>query len=156
MNLFAKQKWRHRWGEQVYGHWVGKERWVKLGDWDWHINTTVYKMGFPGGTSGKEICQCRRHETWVQSLGQEDSLKKGMATHSSILAWRVPWTEQPGRPQSMGSKRVGHDWVTNTHFTCLLRNLYAGQAAAVRTSFGTNDWFKIERSIRLYIVTLFI
>ena len=48
-------------------------------------------------------------ETWVQSLGQEDSLEKGMATHSSILAWRIPWTEEPGRLQSMGSQRVGHD-----------------------------------------------
>ena len=48
-------------------------------------------------------------ENQVQSLGQEDSLDKGMATHSSILAWRVPWTEEPGGLQSMGSQRVGHD-----------------------------------------------
>ena len=48
-------------------------------------------------------------ETWVQSLGQEDPLKKEMATHSSILAWRIPWTEEPGGLQSMGSQRVGHD-----------------------------------------------
>ena len=48
-------------------------------------------------------------ETQVQSLGQEDPLEKGMATHSSILAWRIPWTEEPGRLQSMGSQRVGHD-----------------------------------------------
>ena len=48
-------------------------------------------------------------EIWVQSLGQEDPLEKGMATHSSILSWRIPWTEEPGRPQSMGSQRVGHD-----------------------------------------------
>ena len=41
-------------------------------------------------------------ETWVQSMGQEDPLEKGMATHSSILAWRIPWTEEPGRLQSMG------------------------------------------------------
>ena len=44
-------------------------------------------------------------ETWVQFLGQEDPLEKGMATHSSILAWRIPWTEEPGRPQSMGPQR---------------------------------------------------
>jgi len=43
-------------------------------------------------------------ETWVQSLGQEDPLEKGMATHSIILAWRIPWTEEPGRLQSMGSQ----------------------------------------------------
>ena len=48
-------------------------------------------------------------KTWVQSLGQEDPLEKGMATYSSILAWRIPWTEEPGRLQSMGSQRVRHD-----------------------------------------------
>ena len=47
-------------------------------------------------------------ETWVLSLGQEDPLEKGMATHSSILAWRIPWTEEPGVLQSMGLQRVGH------------------------------------------------
>ena len=48
-------------------------------------------------------------ETWVRSLGREDPLEKGMATHSSILAWKIPWTQEPGRLQSMGSQRVGHD-----------------------------------------------
>ena len=48
-------------------------------------------------------------ETWVQSLGQEDLLEKEMATDSSILAWKIPWTEEPGGRQSMGSPRVGHD-----------------------------------------------
>ena len=48
-------------------------------------------------------------ETWVQSLGWEDPLEKEMATHSSTLAWRIPWREEPGRLQSMGSQRVGHD-----------------------------------------------
>ena len=48
-------------------------------------------------------------ETWVQSLGWEDPLEKIMATHSSILAWRIPWTEEPGRLQSMGLQRVRHD-----------------------------------------------
>ena len=48
-------------------------------------------------------------ETWVQSLGLEDPLEKGIATHSIILAWRIPWTEEPGGLQSMGSQRVGHD-----------------------------------------------
>ena len=48
-------------------------------------------------------------ETWVQSLGQEDTLEKEMATHSSILAWRIPGMEEHGRLQSMGSQRVGHD-----------------------------------------------
>ena len=54
-------------------------------------------------------------ETQVQSLGWEDPLEKQMAIHSSILAWEIPWTEEPGRVQSMGSQRVGHDRGTNTH-----------------------------------------
>ena len=48
-------------------------------------------------------------ETWVQSLGREDFLEKEMATHSSILAWKIPWMEEPGVLQFMGSQRVGHD-----------------------------------------------
>ena len=52
-------------------------------------------------------------ETWVQSLGREDFLEKEMATHSSILAWKIPWTEKPGRLQSMGSQRVRHDGETS-------------------------------------------
>ena len=48
-------------------------------------------------------------ETWVQSLGREDPPEKAMATHSSTLAWKSPWTEQPGRLQSTGSQRAGHD-----------------------------------------------
>ena len=50
---------------------------------------------------------------WVCSLGQENPLEKGMATHFNVIAWRIPWTEEPGRLQSMVSQRVGHDWVTN-------------------------------------------
>ena len=53
-------------------------------------------------------------ETWVQSLGWEDTLEKGMAIHSSILAWEIPWTEEPGGLQSMGLQRVRHDWATHT------------------------------------------
>ena len=49
-----------------------------------------------------------RRETWVRSLGQEDPLEKEMATHSSTLAWEIPWMEEPDRPQSMGSQRAGH------------------------------------------------
>ena len=54
-------------------------------------------------------------ETWAWSLGQEDPLEKEVATHSSILAWRIPWTEEPGGLQSMESHRVRHDWATHTH-----------------------------------------
>ena len=54
-------------------------------------------------------------ETWVQFPGQEDPLEKGMATHSSILAWRIPWTEEPGRLWFIGSQRVGHDCSDSAH-----------------------------------------
>ena len=54
-------------------------------------------------------------ETQIKSLGQEDPLEKEKATQSSILAWRIPWTEEPGRLQSMGSQRIRHDGATNTY-----------------------------------------
>ena len=69
-------------------------------------------MGFPDGSDGKESACSVGTQVW--SLGQEVPLEKGMATHSSILAWRIPWREEPGGLQSMGLQRVGHDWVTNT------------------------------------------
>ena len=68
---------------------------------------------FPSGSDGKESA-CSQ-EIQVQSLGQEDPLEKGMATHSCILAWKTPWKEELGGLQYMGSQRVGQDWVTNTH-----------------------------------------
>ena len=58
-------------------------------------------------------------ETRVQFLGREDLLEKEMATHSSIFAWKPPWMVEPGRLQSMGSQRVGHDWATSLHFWSL-------------------------------------
>ena len=54
-------------------------------------------------------CLVAMQETWVRSLGQEDPLEKEMATYSSTLAWKIPWTEKPGRLQSMGLQRIGHD-----------------------------------------------
>ena len=52
-------------------------------------------------------------ETWIRFLGQEDPLEKGMTTHSTIIAWRISWTEEPGRLKSMGSQRIQHDPATN-------------------------------------------
>ena len=63
-------------------------------------------------------------ETWVLSLSQEDPLEKGMATHFSILAWEIPWTEEPSGVQSMESQRVGHDWVTNMFTLSVLANFF--------------------------------
>ena len=63
----------------------------------------TYRIGFPGGTVVKNLpAKQEMQETQVQSLGWEDPLEKGMATPSSILAWRIPWTDKPGRLQSMG------------------------------------------------------
>ena len=59
-------------------------------------------------------------ETWVWSLGWEDPLEKGLSTYSIILAWRIPWKEEPGGLQSMGLQRIGYDWATSFRFTSLL------------------------------------
>ena len=64
-------------------------------------------LSFPGGSDGKRLPAM--WETWVQSLGQEDPLEKEMVTHSSTLAWKIPWMEEPGRLQSMRLQRVRHD-----------------------------------------------
>ena len=68
---------------------------------------TPASLGFPGGSDGKESPAIQ--ETWVRSLGREDPLGEAMATHCSILAWRIPRTAEPGGLQSMGSQRAGHD-----------------------------------------------
>ena len=66
-------------------------------------------MGINGSAVKNLPARQEPQETWVRSLGQEDPLEEGMATHSSILAWRTPWTEEPGRLQPIGSQKVGHD-----------------------------------------------
>ena len=67
-------------------------------------------MGFPGGSAVKNPPVMQKlHETQVLSLDQEDPLEEGMAIHSSILAWRIPWREEPGWLQSIGSRRVRHN-----------------------------------------------
>ena len=68
-------------------------------------------------------------ETWVLSLSWEDPLEKAMATHSSTLAWKIPWTEEPGRLQSTGSQRVGHNWATS-----LLKALLPSSKAARKSN----------------------
>ena len=69
----------------------------------------IFKLGFPGGSDGKESACNALQETWVRSLDQEDPLEKEMVAHSSILAWRMPWTEEPGGLQSMWSQRIRHE-----------------------------------------------
>ena len=79
---------------------------------------------FPGGSVIKNLPA--KQEMRAQSLGWEDPLKKEMATHSSILAWRIPWTVEPGRLESMGLQRVGHDRVTNA-FTFLQAHFWKSE-----------------------------
>ena len=75
-------------------------------------------------------------ETWVQSLGWEGPLEEGMATHSSILAWKIPWTGKPGGPQSVGSQRVRHDWATNTFTIRGVRKLAGKDQGAFGNSYN--------------------
>ena len=75
-------------------------------------------LGFHGGSDSKES-----RETQVWSLGWEDPLKKGMATHSSILAWRISWTEESGRLPSMGLQRVRHNWVAFTSHMLIIKTI---------------------------------
>ena len=87
----------------------------ELGTWTGHLTGTnrslrnyffCYRASLVAQTV-KHLSTMR--ETWVRSLGRGDPLEKEMAIHSSTIAWKIPWTEEPGRPQSMGSQRVGHD-----------------------------------------------
>ena len=73
----------------------------------------------------------------VQSLGQEDPLKKEMATHSSILAWKIPCTEKPGRLQSIGSQRVRNNWKTNTYIYIIIHAL---KDSILKVQHKTNRW----------------
>ena len=98
-------------------------------------------------------------QKWVWSLGWKDPLVEEMATCSIILAREIPWTEEPGGLQSIALQRVGHDWSDLAHTYAhilifkmriilgLLRNLYAGQEATVRTGHGTTDWFQIGEGV---------
>ena len=77
------------------------------------VSAMITIAGFPGGSHVKNLPAVQ--ETRAQSLDREDPLEKGMATHSSILAWRILWTEEPGGLQSMESQRIRHDRATYTH-----------------------------------------
>ena len=78
------------------------------------LDVSICILGFPGTLVAQRVKHLpAMQETWVRSLSQEDPLEKEMATHSSTLAWKIPWTEKPGRLQSMGSQRVEHNWATS-------------------------------------------
>ena len=86
-------------------------------------------------------------ETQVPSLGREDPLEKGMLPHSSIFAWRIPWTEEPGGPQSMGPQRVGPDWVTNDIETENRLVVCLGQGGERKTQWRAEKWLPMSRRL---------
>ena len=100
-------------------------------------------------------------ETWVRSLGGEDPLEKEMATHSSTVAWKIPRTEKPGRLQSMGSQRVGHDWATSLSLSWEIVEGGGAWHAAVHGVTETwtwlNDWTsttkKLVENVNRFIIT---
>ena len=83
---------------------MGSQSWTQLKQFSTHVHMQWTSLV---AQTVKSLPIMR--ETWVQSLGREDPLEKEMATHSSILAWKIPWMEEPGRLQSMGWQRVGHN-----------------------------------------------
>ena len=89
---------------------------VSRGGINWKI---IYTLLYPGGSEVKASdCVClQRGRPGFHPCLREDPLKKEIATHSSILAWRIPWTEKPGGLQSTGSQRVGQDWATSLSFS---------------------------------------
>ena len=82
-------------------------------------------------------------KTWVQSPGWEDPLEKRMATHSSILAWRAPWTEEPGQLQAMGLPRTGHDLETNAHTHSFPQLLYFCMLLSLRMVLNFSPHFEV-------------
>ena len=102
-------KWKKLHGNKTQGH---------------HMRQFRYCSYLTGGASGKESArQCRRHGTQAWFLGWEDPSEEEMATHSSILAWEISWTEEPGRLRSTRLQRAGHDWAY-THKTMRMRVLW--------------------------------
>ena len=94
-------------------------------------------------------------ETRVRSLGREDLLEKEMAIHSSTIAWKIPWTEEPGRLQSMGSQRVGHDWATSHASKVILKILQATLQQYMNWEFlDVQAGFRKGRGIRDQIANI--
>ena len=133
--------------------------WVNSGSWWWTGRPGV--LGFMGSQRvghdwvtelnwTEPVAQMVKNppamqETWVQSLGQEDPLERRMATYSSILAWRIPWTEESGEPQSMGLQRVWHDWVTK-HTQAVLKGSLLNFILLAQLNHIPGQWKKLQKS----------
>ena len=100
-----------------------------------HVSSMKYSL-----VTQRVKCLPAMWETWVRSLGREDPLEKEMATHSSTLAWKIPWMEEPGGPQLMGSQRVGHDGAT---LLCFHPFWWSYRFACVLLSFLNFNFFVI-------------
>ena len=111
-NIELEGKWGDR-SCKVFGHGEGVWFYSKLVN---HLLDGV-KIGRKKASLIAEMVKNppAMQDIWIQSVCWKDILEKEGATHTSILAWQIPWTEAPGGIQSMGSQRVGHDWTTNTH-----------------------------------------
>ena len=137
ITLYAKQKKRHRCTEQNFGL-CGRRRgwdvwWARFWKIIQHLSGTLVLRASLLAQTVKHLPAMQ--ETWVQSLGWEDPLEKEMAIHSSTLAWKIPWMEEPGRLKSMWSQRVGHDWATSLSFTLVL-----GRLPVIRDIFFIQWW----------------
>ena len=91
-------------------------------------------------------------ETWLQSPGLEDPLEKGMTTHSSILAWRIPWREESGGLHSMGSQRFRHNWVTNT-FSFLLHPCFPQKMKKIGSKRERQRQIEKDRVLKKVLVS---
>ena len=127
--------------------------WGVMLDWalNWRLSPKVEQTSATGASLVAQTVKClpAMQETQVQFLGWEDSLEKEMAIHSSTLPWKIPWTEDPDRLQSMGSQRVGHDWATSLSFTLRLNK----PSGIVPTCFGNTKvlWSLEQIWEQLYI-----
>ena len=116
---------------------------------EYSLEGLMLKLGRPSLVAQPVKCLPAMQETWVQSLGQEDLLEKEMSTHASILAWKIPWIEEPGRLQSMGSQRVGHYWTTLLTLLMLKLKLQYLATWCEKLTHLKRPWFwerlKVER-----------
>jgi len=112
--------------------WTEEPGWLSSVHWkesdDWASNTFAFTLGFPGSSVGKESAWYAGDVGSIPGWGR--SLEKGTATHSSILAWRIPWTEEPRGLQSMGLQRVGHKWESFTFLLLGLTGSWDGKESA--------------------------
>ena len=113
----CKVPWRREWQlTPVFlpGKFHGQRKLAGYSPWDCkELDTTKWLSPWASLVAQRLKRLPPMRETWVQSLGREDTLEKEMVTHFSILAWKILWTEKPGRLQSAGLQRVGHDWATS-------------------------------------------